>query len=173
MNRSDSLGHPPPHIKPLITTLTDLTAIKTLAFCFLLNCSNFLNAFIGIKHISNCNCQGCQKDKFRYDHRVKGCTEWWTGLSYLLYWDTQWCVRFATSPFGPLNFDQVLQDQEGPGPGLSYLLFWDTQWCSTSPFVVASVAIIPSQMEVAPLHCTVDITGKRRLFRNTKEIEKM
>ena len=33
--------------------------------------------------------------------------------------------------------------------------------------------IIPSQMEVAPLHCTVDITRKRRLFRNTKEIEKM
>ena len=34
-------------------------------------------------------------------------------------------------------------------------------------------AIIPSQMEVAPLHCTVDITQKRRLFKNTKEIEKM
>ena len=33
--------------------------------------------------------------------------------------------------------------------------------------------IIPSQMEVAPLHCTVDITQKRRLFKNTKEIEKM
>ena len=33
--------------------------------------------------------------------------------------------------------------------------------------------IIPSQMEVAPLHCTVDITQKRRLFNNTKEIEKM
>ena len=33
--------------------------------------------------------------------------------------------------------------------------------------------IIPSQMEVAPIHCTVDITRKRRLFRNTKEIEKM
>ena len=29
--------------------------------------------------------------------------------------------------------------------------------------------IIPSQMEVAPLHCTVDITQKRRLFKNTKE----
>ena len=32
-------------------------------------------------------------------------------------------------------------------------------------------------MEVAPLHCTVlyctvDITQKRRLFKNTKEIEK-
>ena len=36
-----------------------------------------------------------------------------------------------------------------------------------------SVQIIPSQMEVAPLHCTVDITQKRRLFKNTKEIEKM
>ena len=33
--------------------------------------------------------------------------------------------------------------------------------------------IIPSQMEVVPLHCTVDITQKRRLFKNTKEIEKM
>ena len=33
--------------------------------------------------------------------------------------------------------------------------------------------IIPSQMEVAPLHCTVDITQKRRLFKNTKEIEEM
>ena len=33
--------------------------------------------------------------------------------------------------------------------------------------------IIPSQMEVAPLHCTVDIRQKRRLFKNTKEIEKM
>ena len=33
--------------------------------------------------------------------------------------------------------------------------------------------IIPSQMEVAPLHCTVEITQKRRLFRNTKEIEQM
>ena len=33
--------------------------------------------------------------------------------------------------------------------------------------------IIPSQMEVAPLHCNVDITQKRRLFKNTKEIEKM
>ena len=33
--------------------------------------------------------------------------------------------------------------------------------------------IIPSQMEVAPLHCTVDITRMRRPFRNTKEIEKM
>ena len=35
------------------------------------------------------------------------------------------------------------------------------------------LVIIPSQMEVAPLHCTVDITQKRRLFKNTKEIEKM
>ena len=33
--------------------------------------------------------------------------------------------------------------------------------------------IILSQMEVAPLHCTVDITQKRGLFKNTKEIEKM
>ena len=33
--------------------------------------------------------------------------------------------------------------------------------------------IIPSQMEVAPLHCAVDITQKRRLFKNTKETEKM
>ena len=36
-----------------------------------------------------------------------------------------------------------------------------------------AVQIIPSQMEVAPLHCTVDITQKRRLFKNTKEIEEM
>ena len=35
------------------------------------------------------------------------------------------------------------------------------------------VEIIPSQMEVAPLHCTVDIRQKRRIFRNTKEIENM
>ena len=33
--------------------------------------------------------------------------------------------------------------------------------------------IIPLQMEVAPLYCTVDITQKRRLFKKTKEIEKM
>ena len=33
--------------------------------------------------------------------------------------------------------------------------------------------MIPSQMEVAPLHRTVDISHKRRLFKNTKEIEKM
>ena len=36
-----------------------------------------------------------------------------------------------------------------------------------------SFQIIPSQMEVAPLHCTVDITQKRGLFKNTKEIKKM
>ena len=36
-----------------------------------------------------------------------------------------------------------------------------------------SIKIIPSQMEVAPLHCTVDITQRRGLFKNTKEIEKM
>ena len=36
-----------------------------------------------------------------------------------------------------------------------------------------AVLIIASQMEVAPLHCTVDITQKRRLFKNTKETEKM
>ena len=35
------------------------------------------------------------------------------------------------------------------------------------------IKIIPPQMEVAPLHCTVDITQKRRLFKNTKETEKM
>ena len=35
------------------------------------------------------------------------------------------------------------------------------------------IIIIPSQMEVGPLHCTVDIAQKRRLFKNTKEIEKM
>ena len=35
------------------------------------------------------------------------------------------------------------------------------------------VVIMPSQMEVAPLHCTVDITQKRRLLENTKETEKM
>ena len=39
--------------------------------------------------------------------------------------------------------------------------------------VIIADQIIPSQMEVAPLHCTVDITQKRRLFKNTKEIEKM
>ena len=33
--------------------------------------------------------------------------------------------------------------------------------------------IIPSQMEVAPLYCAVDVTQKRRQFKNTKEIEKM
>ena len=33
--------------------------------------------------------------------------------------------------------------------------------------------IIPSQMEVAPLHCTVDITQKRSLSKNIKEIENM
>ena len=39
--------------------------------------------------------------------------------------------------------------------------------------LAAVLLIIPSQMEVAPLHCTVDIRQKRRLFKNTKEIEKM
>ena len=33
--------------------------------------------------------------------------------------------------------------------------------------------IIPSKMEVAPLHCTVDITQKRRLFKNTKETDSL
>ena len=36
-----------------------------------------------------------------------------------------------------------------------------------------SISIIPSQMEVAPLHCSVDITQKRRLFKNTKENERI
>ena len=35
------------------------------------------------------------------------------------------------------------------------------------------IKIIPSQMEEAPLHCTVDNTQKRRLFKNTKDTEKM
>ena len=39
--------------------------------------------------------------------------------------------------------------------------------------IQSTMVIIPSQMEVAPLHCTVDITQKRILFKNTKEIEKM
>ena len=39
--------------------------------------------------------------------------------------------------------------------------------------VLVRIIIIPSQMEVAPLHCTVDITQKKRLFKNTKETEKM
>jgi len=37
----------------------------------------------------------------------------------------------------------------------------------------ALLEIIPSQMEVAPLHCTVDITQKRSLSKTTKEIENM
>ena len=41
------------------------------------------------------------------------------------------------------------------------------------PTIPLIVTIIPSQMEVAPLHCSVDITQKRRLFQNTKETEKM
>ena len=32
--------------------------------------------------------------------------------------------------------------------------------------------IIPSQMEVAPLHCTVDISQKRRLFRTQKRLKR-
>ena len=39
--------------------------------------------------------------------------------------------------------------------------------------LISYYKIIPSQMEVAPLHCTVDIRQKRRLYKNTKEIEKM
>ena len=39
--------------------------------------------------------------------------------------------------------------------------------------VVDHAKIIPSQMEVAPLHCTVDITQKRSLSKDTKEIENM
>ena len=42
-----------------------------------------------------------------------------------------------------------------------------------TPSVPTSSSIIPSQMEVAPLHCTVDITQKRSLSKNTKEIENM
>ena len=38
---------------------------------------------------------------------------------------------------------------------------------------ISNKQIIPSQMEVAPLHCTVDITQKRSLSKNTKEIENM
>ena len=37
------------------------------------------------------------------------------------------------------------------------------------PSVKKFLKIIPSQMEVAPLHCTVDITKKIKLFKNTKE----
>ena len=36
-----------------------------------------------------------------------------------------------------------------------------------------SLEIIPSQMEVAPLHRTVDIRQKRRLLKNTKETKKI
>ena len=42
-----------------------------------------------------------------------------------------------------------------------------------SAVLIIKIIIIPSQMEVGPLHCTVDIAQKRRLFKNTKEIEKM
>ena len=38
---------------------------------------------------------------------------------------------------------------------------------------VRAFLIIPSQMEVAPPHRTVDITQKRVLSKNTKETEKM
>ena len=33
--------------------------------------------------------------------------------------------------------------------------------------------MMPSQMEVAPLHRTVDIRQKRRLLKNTKETKKI
>ena len=46
-------------------------------------------------------------------------------------------------------------------------------WNFSQQTVNFYLIIIPSQMEVAPLHCTVDIIQKRRLFKNTKEIEKM
>ena len=49
-----------------------------------------------------------------------------------------------------------------------FILAWDQFYIREG-----CTKIIPSQMEVAPLHCTVDITQKRRLFKNTKEIEKM
>ena len=42
-----------------------------------------------------------------------------------------------------------------------------------SNYVQYQVTIIPSQMEVAPPHRTVDIRQKRRLFKNTKETEKI
>ena len=48
-----------------------------------------------------------------------------------------------------------------------------TQICCTVTRTWIDISIIPSQMEVAPLHCTVDITQKRRLLKNTKETEKM
>ena len=37
--------------------------------------------------------------------------------------------------------------------------------------IVTDIEIIPSQMEVAPLHCTVDITQKRSLSKNTKKLK--
>ena len=51
--------------------------------------------------------------------------------------------------------------------------FWELDDDDTSKDLTMFTIIIPSQMEVAPLHCTVDIRQKRRLFKNTKEIEKM
>ena len=47
------------------------------------------------------------------------------------------------------------------------------KWRYSNDALINGMTIIPSQMEVAPLHCTVDIRQKRRLFKNTKEIEKM
>ena len=40
-------------------------------------------------------------------------------------------------------------------------------------FDIFIYSIIPSQMEVAPLHRTVDIRQKRRLLKNTKETKKI
>ena len=52
-------------------------------------------------------------------------------------------------------------------------IFLGYEYCNFFLSETFPTKIIPSQMEVAPLHCTVDITQKRRLFKNTKEIEEM
>ena len=40
----------------------------------------------------------------------------------------------------------------------------------TTTVNISAIMIKPSQMEVAPLHRTVVISHKRRLFKNTKDI---
>ena len=61
-----------------------------------------------------------------------------------------------------MNTFNCRQDEDfGKQPGQNYLIY------------PLDFQIIPSQMEVAPPHRTVDITQKRVLSKNTKETEKM
>ena len=71
------------------------------------------------------------------------------------------------------NGVEAISDNLSAGPHLCWSELTSDQTSMRFEAESMENKIIPSQMEVAPLHCTVDITQKRRLFKNTKEIEKI